>query len=84
MRRLVLVSTVFASLLTNCAAIKGGLADASAPRIRGCNASQLDISNTYGADPIKGPKWKATCGAEVYECQGYMQIRESVRCTKLQ
>lgn len=83
MHRIIAICSVVAVFLPNCAAIKSGLASASASRIRGCTADQLDVSDTYGSDPVNGPKWKATCGAQVYECQGYMQLPQTVKCARL-
>jgi hypothetical protein len=81
------VVAAFASLLilssSGCAAIRGGLASASAAHIPGCSADELEVSNTYGANPTTGPKWKATCHDQVYECVGYMQLPSTVKCHEL-
>lgn len=82
MRHLVIVLVVGSA--AGCAAIKSGLANVSAARIRTCSPEQLVISDTSGTDPVKGPKWTATCGAQVFECQGYMQLPDTVRCARLQ
>ncbi len=66
-----------------CAAAKGMMVHASAQHIRGCNPSELAVSNTYGSNPVTGPSWKAVRRQETYECTGYPQIAATVRCHRL-
>lgn len=82
MKKLVL-AVLAASSVSGCAAVRSGLANASAQHIRGCSAQELQVSNTYGANPFSGPSWKATCHDEVYECTGYMQVASTVKCHRL-
>ncbi|MEW6434035.1 MAG: hypothetical protein AB1730_21245 [Myxococcota bacterium] len=85
MKTLLLVIFLLVSCVTasGCAGMRSSLASASARHIPGCAAEEIEASNTYGANPFSGPSWKATCRGEVYECTGYPQAPDTVKCRKL-
>lgn len=82
MHKLLLVALVIGSSFS-CAAMRSGLANASAQHIRGCRAQELEVSNTSGANPFSGPSWTAICHGETYQCTGYMQVASTVKCHRV-
>jgi hypothetical protein len=83
MKRLLAVVPFLLLASSGCGAVRAGLAGASARHIPGCAAEEIEASNTSGANPFTGPSWKATCRGRVYECTGYFQVPETVKCHPL-